>query len=261
MTRNVQLVIPMAGLGSRFAKAGYTTLKPLIPIHGTPMISLVISNLMSPYVNHVVLVCQRETMESVDLKALAQVGEARLTILCVDAITDGPAGTLEIARPALNMNEPLVVANSDQYVDASLDDFYSDLADAAYDGEILAMRDNDPKWSFARTDSAGLLLEIKEKVVISDLATVGIYGFAKAELAFTGIQKMRDAGDKTNGEYYVGPSYNYLVSLEKRVLVRDLGAVSSVMHGLGIPEDLNRFLSNPVSKLAANRAGLRDAHA
>ena len=257
---NVQLVIPMAGLGSRFANAGYKTLKPLIPIHGRPMISVVLANLMSPSISHVILVCQRETMESVDLRSLANLGHAQLTILCVDAITDGPAGTLEVAKPALNMNDPLVVANSDQYIDASLEDFYADLVYARFDGEILAMRDNDPKWSFARTDDEGLLLEVKEKVVISDLATVGIYGFATAGLAFAAIQKMRDAGDRTNGEYYVGPCYNYLIEASKRVLVRDLGAVSDVMHGLGIPEDLEFFLANPVSNRAARATGLSDAH-
>lgn len=249
----VQLVIPMAGLGSRFAKAGYKTLKPLIPIHGTPMISVVLANLMSPSISHVILVCQRETMESVDLQSLANVGKARLTILCVDEITDGPAGTLEVAKPALNLNEPLVVANSDQYIDASMETFYADLINNRYDGEILAMRDNDTKWSFARTDDAGILLEVKEKVVISDLATVGIYGFATARLAFEAIRRMREAGDRTNGEYYVGPCYNYLVETGKRVFVRDLGAVSNVMHGLGIPEDLELFLANPVSHRATRR--------
>ncbi len=249
--KNVQLVIPMAGLGSRFAKAGYKTLKPLIPIHGRPMISVVLANLMSPSISHVILVCQRETMESVDLRSLANVGDARLSILCVDALTDGPAGTLEVAKPALNMQEPLVVANSDQYIDASMEDFYADLFNNTFDGEILAMRDNDPKWSFARTDDEGLLLEVKEKVVISDLATVGIYGFTTAGLAFEAIQRMRKAGDRTNGEYYVGPCYNYLVDTGKKVFVRDLGPVSNVMHGLGIPEDLDLFLAKSVSQRAS----------
>lgn len=255
----VQLVIPMAGLGSRFANAGFKTLKPLIPIHGAPMISVVLANLMSPSISHVILVCQRETMESVDLRSLANVGGAQLTILCVDEITDGPAGTLEVARAALNMKEPLVVANSDQYIDSSMEDFYADLVKSKYDGEILAMRDNDPKWSFARTDDAGLLLEVKEKVVISDLATVGIYGFAAAGLAFEAIHMMREAGDRTNGEYYVGPCYNYLVEAGKRVFVRDLGAVSNVMHGLGIPEDLDLFLATPVSHLASQATRRPDA--
>jgi dTDP-glucose pyrophosphorylase len=189
-------------------------------------------------------------METVDLRSLANVGDARLTILCVDEITDGPAGTLEVAKPALNMHEPLVVANSDQYIDASMEDFYADLVNSRYDGEILAMRDNDPKWSFARANDEGLLLEVKEKVVISNLATVGIYGFGTARLAFEAIQRMREAGDRTNGEYYVGPCYNYIVGQGRRIFVRDLGKVSNVMHGLGIPEDLDLFLASSVSKKA-----------
>ena len=140
-----------------------------------------------------------------------------------------------------------------------METFYADLTNSRYDGEILAMRDNDPKWSFARTDDAGLLLEVKEKVVISDLATVGIYGFATARLAFEAIRRMREAGDRTNGEYYVGPCYNYLVETGKRVFVRDLGAVSSVMHGLGIPEDLELFLANPVSHRATQATRRPDA--
>ena len=254
MTKQIQLVIPMAGLGSRFAQAGYKVLKPLIPIHGAPMISVVTSNLMDPRIGHIVLVCQRATMENLDLRSIINPGPAQLTILAVDEITDGPAGTLEVARPALDMNLPLVVANSDQYLDSQLNDFYDDLSTGTYDGEILAMRDSDPKWSFARVNDDGLLLELREKVVISDLATVGIYGYARADLAFDAIAKMREARDTTNGEYYVGPAYNYLVESGKRVFVRDLGPVSTVMYGLGIPKDLDIFLNTKLSLLAAEKA-------
>lgn len=251
---DIQLVIPMAGKGSRFASAGYTVLKPLIPVHGIPMISLVVANLVSTRVSHLVLVCQRETMEAIDLAAALGHLECRLSIVAVDEVTDGPATTVGAAYPVLNLDKPLVIANSDQYVAADLNSFYSELVGGKVAGAVLCMTDNDPKWSYAELDGEGFVKRVVEKEVISSHATVGIYGFAQARLAFDAFAEMKAAKDLTNGEYYVAPSYNYLVKHGKKISITDLGIVSSVMFGLGIPEDLEAFLDADISKTAVERA-------
>lgn len=247
----IQLVIPMAGRGSRFASAGYKTLKPLIPIHGVPMISVVTANLMGPQIGHLVLICQRGTMEDVDLRAELSNVSCPITIIAVDEVTEGPASTVELAYPVLDRSKPLVIANSDQYVDAALDDFYSELLSGDLAGALLCMRDDDPKWSYASLNNDGYVSRIAEKEVISEYATVGIYGFARADLAWQAFDEMKTANDRTNGEFYVAPSYNYLVRAGHRISITDLGDVASVMFGLGIPEDLDHFLTTEVSKKAA----------
>lgn len=240
--QGVQLVVPMAGVGSRFAQAGYRELKPLIPVFGEPMIAQVIRNLSSESIANVVLVCRRETMQTVNLRKALDFLRCPLTILAVDATTTGPASTVLTAYPALDLSLPLVVANSDQFLNADLEDFYRALQDGDSDGIILTMNDADPKWSFVRKDEDGNAIEVAEKQAISTEATVGVYGFSRAQLAFDAIGEMVKAGDRTNGEFYVAPAYNYLIQRGARIATRNLGPVSTVMWGLGTPEDLEHFI-------------------
>ena len=242
----IQLVIPMAGRGSRFTEAGYQTLKPLLPIHGEPMVSVVLRNLFSEKLSDVILVCQRDTFESRDLRAALSWLEIPLTILCVDEITQGPADTVKVARLAIRERDPLVIANSDQYLNCSMENFYSLLEDPQLSGAILTMQDDSPKWSFAEVDESGFVMRVKEKEVISNHATVGIYGYTKAIFAWEAFQRMWASNDRTNGEFYVAPSYNYLEPKKSRIV--DLGPINEIMFGLGIPEDYENFCANEISK-------------
>lgn len=254
--KRVQLVVPMAGLGMRFVEANYKTLKPLIPIHGVPMIRLVIDNLMSDLIGHVVVVAQRETVETVDLRAILSDLQIPVTIVAVDKLTEGPADTVLQARQVLNDNLPLVIANSDQYVDANLEKYYGELMAEGNLGTILTMEDDNPKWSYVELNGTGLVINVKEKVVISNQATVGVYGYSKAQLAWNAFSEMWQANDRTNGEFYVAPAYNYLIKAGVPVTTTNLGPVRTVMYGLGTPEDLESFIELPVSKKAASKASI-----
>lgn len=252
--KKVQLVVPMAGLGKRFVEANYKILKPLIPIHGVPMVRVVVDNLMSDQIGHVVVVAQREIVESVDLREILSHLEVPLTIVAVDKLTEGPADTVIQARQVLNDNLPLVIANSDQYVDAVLSNFYGELIKTGDLGSILTMEDDNPKWSYVELDDNGLVINVREKVVISNQATVGVYGYSSARLAWRAFSEMWRANDRTNGEFYVAPGYNYLVKEGISVTAINLGPVSTVMFGLGTPEDLETFIKHPISMKAVGKA-------
>lgn len=243
--RDIQLVIPMAGRGQRFADAGYTELKPLLPIHGQSMISIVLKNLYSENLSDVILICQRETLENANLRESLDWLDVPLTILCVDSITQGPADTVLHARAAIKNDKPLVIANSDQFINGDLSEFYAETRNEQLGGVVLTMEDDDPKWSYARVDSNGNIVEVREKKVISNQATVGIYGFSRADIAWECFDKMWEANDKTNNEYYVAPSYNYMEGKFSRVL--SLGAINEIMHGIGIPEDYREFCNSQIS--------------
>ena len=187
--RKIQLVIPMAGLGQRFVDANYTILKPLIPIHGVPMIKLVIDNLMSDEIGHVILIAQRETIEDVDLREILKDLSVPLTIVAVESLTQGPADTVCLAKPVLNNNFPMVIANSDQFINA--------------------------------------------------------------KLAWDAFSTMWEKNDRTNGEFYVAPAYNYVALAGVPINLINLGPISSVIFGLGTPHDLEQFIDNPLSKKAA----------
>lgn len=237
----------MAGKGQRFRSQGYEIDKPLIPIKNKPMIKVVLNNLYTDLVSHVVLVAQRSLVESNSLFEICNTSERRLTILSVDALTGGPAETLEFARVALDDNLPLVVANSDQYINFDVNRFYSELVFGENHGLVMTMTDYDPKWSYAEVNNELIIQKIVEKKVISDYATVGIYGFKQASFAWEAIKLMKLNNDKTNSEYYVAPSYNYFKYLNLSAKIFHIGKINDAMYGLGIPEDLELFLTHNIS--------------
>ncbi len=254
LEKKIQLIIPMAGLGKRFVDANYKTLKPLIPIHGIPMIRLVVENLMSSRIGHLIIIAQRATVEEVDLRKILGRLNIPLTIVTVENLTQGPADTVLHARGVIESELPIVIANSDQYVDAQLEGFYDNLFLEGDSGAILTMEDTHPKWSYVEVDTTGRVKSVREKEVVSNQATVGIYGFSSAALAWRAFEDMWDNDNRTNGEFYVAPAYNFLVKKEIPIYLENLGPVSSVMYGLGTPEDLELFISLPISKIATKQS-------
>ncbi len=251
----IQLVIPMAGLGSRFLAEGYKTPKPLISIHGVEMYKIVLSNLLDALVSRVVIICPK----SFDMKKLEPSLEiatsSEVGIIDIDYLTTGPATTAYISKELLDPDLPLVIANSDQFVDFQVSNFYQHLVNGKHLGAVLTMKDDNPKWSYAEVDSNNLITRIVEKEVISENATVGIYGFSHARDFFEAYERMIAANFRVNGEFYVAPSFQFSPSFNSRgVLAIDLGPVGEVMHGLGIPADLEEFLRTDVSRVAAINA-------
>jgi NDP-sugar pyrophosphorylase family protein len=153
--------------------------------------------------------------------------------------------------PLLDSNKPLVIANSDQYINTDLKDFHSAVSSGRYSGVVMTMEDNDPKWSYVELNSAGMVTKVVEKEVVSIFATTGVYGFSSASLFTEAFERMRKANDRTNGEFYVGPSYNYVETNEFPILNYGVGPIGGVMYGLGIPKDLEQFLSSEVSLKSA----------
>lgn len=247
-------MIPMAGLGSRFSSAGYQIPKPLLPIHGVPMYQIVLANLFHPSIETITLACPRSWDLAAGIKrASGQLG-IPINLIEVDSVTDGPARTVALAAALLDPSSPVVTANSDQYLDASLGLFYSSLAERKSEGLVLCMKDDDPKWSYVQTSSDGRVTKVREKEVISNQATVGVYGFASAALMLEAFDSMFRVEDRTNGEFYVAPSYNHLISRGCDIRAIGLGEVGSIMHGLGVPDDYEAFMGKAVSKRASRAA-------
>ena len=253
-SRPIQVVIPMAGLGSRFTEGGYRLPKPLLPVHGVPMYHLVVANLLTADVASVTIIAQSSWQLADDVERLNHALPQTFSLIEIDYVTDGPADTIELTKGLIEPGLPVVTGNSDQFVDADLTPFYAQLNESTLAGSILTMIDDDPKWSYASVNPNGDVELVREKEVISTHATVGIYAFASANLMFHGFDLMRKARDSVRGEFYVAPSYNQLILEGHRVTTHDLGPISTVMYGLGIPIDYEAFLTNPVSAVAAERA-------
>ena len=177
---SMKVLIPMAGAGSRFEKAGYTFPKPLIDVEGKPMIQTVVDNL-NIEAQHVFIV-QKSHYEKYNLQQTLNQISPNCEIVQVEGITEGAACTTLLAKQYIDNDEPLVIANSDQYVEWDSNEFmYSMVADSV-DGGILSFKSTHPKWSYAKLGDDGFVCEVAEKKPISDIATVGIYYWKKGSV-------------------------------------------------------------------------------
>lgn len=239
----LNIVIPMAGRGSRFAQAGYTMPKPLIDIYGHPMIEYVTENIRPKREHRFIYICQQEHLEKFDLRRTLERMVPGCAVVTVDHITEGAACTVLLAEKYINNGDELMIANSDQFVDTDIDTYLA--AMEGYDGLIMTMPASDPKWSYIRYDEQGLVTLVREKEVISNQATVGIYNYKRGSDFVRYAHQMMEKNIRVNGEFYVAPVYNEMIEAGKRLAFRDVG---EKMYGLGTPEDLNMFVKLPLSK-------------
>jgi NDP-sugar pyrophosphorylase family protein len=238
----INVVIPMAGQGSRFAKAGYEKPKPFIDVDGKPMIVRVLENLAYPDARYI-LIARKEHIEK-EAELVTQIEkEFNAIFIPIDKLTEGTACTVLYARKYINNDEPLLIANSDQIVDINIADFINDCKDRNLDGSILTFVDEfkDPKWSFAKLDKNNLVTEVKEKVVISEFATVGIYLYSKGKEFVDATIDMIIENDRVNNEFYTCPTYNYAIKEDSKIGIYNIKFEQ--MHGIGTPEDLNQYLN------------------
>lgn len=248
----LNIVVPMAGYGSRFAKAGYELPKPLIPVHGNAMIRLVINNLRPRQQHRFIFLCLQEHIERFQLDFLLKKWAPGCEIVPVAQVTEGAACTVLLAKGLIDNDDSLMIANSDQWVDIEVNNYLQTMDALGVDGLIMTMWADDPKWSFVRLDVEGRVTEVVEKQVISHEATVGIYNFRRGADFVAAAEAMIKKGLRVNGEFYVAPVYNELIAEGQLVGYSNIGKVGSGMYGLGIPSDLEMFLNSPVSLKATS---------
>jgi HAD superfamily hydrolase (TIGR01509 family) len=232
----LNVLIPMAGHGSRFKEAGYTFPKPLIDVVGQPMIEAVVKSLgIKAKYTYIV---QKDHYEKYNLYYLLNLITPNCNIVQVDGVTEGAAVTALMAKDFINNKQPLVTANSDQILDWNSREFLYSLISKNADGGIATFNSTHPKWSYAKADSTGLVSEVAEKKPISDLATVGIYYWKHGHDFVKYAEEMISKDIRTNGEFYICPVFNEAIQDNKRVYAVNI----KQMWGIGTPEDLNSYL-------------------
>lgn len=233
----LNIVIPMAGEGSRFVKAGFKTPKPFIDVCGKPMIVRVMESLA--YRNARYILLARKSHLAVESRAVKQIEKNyNAVFLPIDRLTEGTVCTVLHARKYIDNASPLVIANSDQIIDTGIAGLVDRCLKEGLDGAIMTFVDphRDKKWSFARINKAGLVTETREKLPISRYATVGIYAYRRGSDFVDAAIDMIAANDRVNNEFYTCPTYNYAIRNGKRVGIFNIRR--SQMHGTGTPEDL-----------------------
>jgi len=236
--KKMNVLIPMAGAGSRFASAGYTFPKPLIEVKGKPMIQVVVDNLNVDA--HFIFICQKEHYEKYNLQSVLNLIAPGCDIIQVDGLTEGAACTTLLAKELINSDEPLLMANSDQFVEWNSNEcLYAFTADSI-DGGIITFEATHPKWSYAKLGEDGFVSEVAEKKPISNMATVGIYYWKKGSDYVKYAEQMIEKNIRTNNEFYVCPVFNEAIGDGKKIRVKNI----KKMWGIGTPEDLNYFLEH-----------------
>mgnify|MGYP000330187663 CR=1 FL=1 len=234
----LNVLIPMAGAGSRFQQAGYTFPKPLIDVQGRPMIQVVTENLNIRA--NFIYVVQKSHREKYNLDTLLDLITPGCKIVEVDGITEGAACTALLAKEYIDSDNPLFFANSDQFVEWDSNEFLYKMNETSADGGIVTFKATHPKWSFAKVDDKGLVTEVAEKNPISDTATVGFYYWKHGSDFVKYAEQMIDNNVRVNDEFYVCPVFNEAISDGKEIRTFNIDK----MWGLGTPEDLKNYLEN-----------------
>lgn len=236
----------MAGAGSRFSCEGYLDPKPLIQVHGKHMIEVVINNIKPSRPHRFIFICQKKHIASYKLDKLLEAAAPGSILVEVEGLTEGAACTVLKAEHIIDNDNPLMIANSDQYVRVNINEYIKSAEERGLDGLIMTMTADDPKWSFVSLQN-GSVTRVVEKEVISNEATVGIYNFTKGSLFVSAAKRMINKNLRVNKEFYVAPSYNEIIAEGKRIGIFNIGTTEEGMHGLGTPADLQNFLKNPAS--------------
>jgi HAD superfamily hydrolase (TIGR01509 family) len=232
------ILIPMAGNGSRFFNAGYKDPKPLIDVDGKPMIQGVVENIEIP--GNYIFIVQAEHYEKYTLEVVLTRLVPGCKIIQVNGVTDGAARTALLAKQYIDNQRPLIIANSDQLLDWDSSEFISQLLEIGADGNMALFLANEEKWSYAKIKN-NRIVEVAEKVVISNNASTGIYGWTKGSDYVKYAEQMINKNIRVNNEFYICPVYNEAIQDNKRILPIFVDA----MYGLGTPEDLEKFLTQP----------------
>jgi NDP-sugar pyrophosphorylase family protein len=236
----MKILIPMAGEGSRFIKEGYTFPKPLIDVAGKPMIQRVVENL--DFSAEYIFLVRKEHLEKYNglESLLKQITNNHYKIVVVDKLTEGAACTALLAKEYINNDDDLLIANSDQIIEYSQQNFIYIKNFTSIDGIVYCFNAVHPKWSFVKTNSRGIVVEVAEKNPISDIATCGIYWYRRGKDFVSSAEKMIEKNIRVNKEFYIAPVYNEFI-LEGKTLIP---FYVHKMWGIGTPEDLNFYLKN-----------------
>jgi NDP-sugar pyrophosphorylase family protein len=231
----------MAGRGKRFVDAGYDKPKPFIDVKGEPMIARVINNLDIWWKNKYIFVCLKDFIDKYGNEFKSYIGNINHEIIMVDQVTEGAACSCLLAKNLINNNEELVITDCDHlthdinWLLGGVDFFNAKNAD----GGIWNLWNDNPKWSYVRI-SNGVITEVAEKSIISNIANTGTYWFKHGKDFVDAAERMIQRNDRTKGEFYVAPVYNYMIADGKKILPY----FTNQFVGLGTPEDLEKYLKD-----------------
>lgn len=221
MKQDIQLIIPMSGMGKRFVEAGYTDPKPLIEVDGKPIIQHVVE--LFPGVSDIVFICNELHLANTNMrKVLLKIAPACRILEVPSSNRKGPVDAVLQCKDYIDDSKPVIVSYCDYGTVWDFEKFLQYVQSEKLDGSIpsyigfhphMLGKDN---YAFCKTDPNGLLLQIKEKEPFTsnkmeEYASNGTYYFRSGRILKKYFSKLVSRDIKLNGEYYVSLVYNLLV--------------------------------------------------
>ena len=231
----MNILIPMAGLGERFKDSGYNVPKFQIDVFGKPMIERALDSFRLVDAQYIFITLNIDYETRILLEKICD----NPIIVDIPSLSSGPACSCLKAQKYIDSGEELLIANCDQILFWNFSNFLYYARNPSIDGVIVTYESDTPKNSYARLDN-GRVVEVREKEVISNVSLNGIHYWKRGEDFVRSTFEMI-ANDDTapNGEFYVGPTYNYLTD---RKYITNYHIAREQHHAVGTPDDLNLFL-------------------
>ena len=233
----MNVVIPMAGDGTRFSDAGYTTPKPFIPVFGKPMIQAVVENLNIDC--RFIFIIRKKHSGSNDLQTFLDSIKPGCIVIEIDELTEGSACTALLAEEYID-ETPLLITNCDQIMrDFDINKLTEFAEKNEADGVLGAFISSSTKNSYMKLDENACITELKEKIVISNTASNGLHFWKCGKDFVSSTKEMIKNNERYNNEFYVAPTYNYLIKDGKKILPY----FYNLHYAIGTPDDLNKYIS------------------
>lgn len=238
----MNIVITMAGLGSRFRQAGYDLPKHMIQVHGKSLFAWSMLSLEDFFLEDKFIFIVREEDDSLEFieKECKKLDIKNHAIIEIDYMTDGQASTALLAEEEWDPKQPLLIYNIDTYIEEG-----SILkTEMRGDGFIPCFIGKGDHWSFVRLDeNHDRAIEVREKQRISKYCTLGAYYFKSGDLyKETYRDYYNDESNIEMNEKYIAPLYNHMISRGKDIYISVVD--KEKVHVLGTPEELERFKKN-----------------
>jgi dTDP-glucose pyrophosphorylase len=234
----VNVVMPIAGLGSRFTKIGIDTPKPIIDILGKPMAKWAADSIPFAKPEDFIFIVRREHVEKYNLdKEIKKIFSEKCKVIVIDYVTEGAACTVLLAKEFIDNDNPLIVTDCDHFFISSSYFKYIYLPPKDLKGIIPVFHTQETKWSFSKFGNDKIITQVAEKVPISEYGNIGAYYFAHGKDFVWAAENMINNNERVNNEFYVAPIYNQLIRRGDKIYA----AICEYKHGLGTPEDVDAF--------------------
>lgn len=242
--RPLHIIMPMAGEGSRFAKAGWTTPKPLIELRGVPLFQRAINSVAIDGIEmKYSFIVRQEHIDNQHIDELIKEKQPDASVFSVLKTTRGAVETCLVAEEAIHDEDAIVVMDCDlEFRSAEYNKLVAKAlsvpASEADGGALVSFESDNLRYSYALTDSQGRVIRTAEKEPISSHALCGAYFFGSGKDFKRIAHRLLDDGTHGKAEFYVSLLYNYLLAEGKIVRL----ATMEEYHSYGTPEELMQSL-------------------